>query len=59
MKHLKTTSKTHLKQTHGAATVQWRGRMVTGKRLGVVKNAAPEQSLWTTPCWLEELGCEW
>jgi hypothetical protein len=33
--------------------------MASGKRLGVVKNAPPEQSPWTTPCWLEELGGKW
>jgi hypothetical protein len=33
--------------------------MAAGKRLGVVKNAAPEQSPWTTPHRLEELSGEW
>jgi hypothetical protein len=33
--------------------------MAAGKRLGMVKNAALEQSLWTTPRRLEELGDEW
>jgi hypothetical protein len=33
--------------------------MAAGKRLGVVKIAAPEQSPWTKPCRLEELGGEW
>jgi hypothetical protein len=33
--------------------------MAIGKRLGVVKNAAPEQLPWTTPRRLEELGGEW
>jgi hypothetical protein len=41
------------------SAVQWRGRMVAGKRLGMVKNAAREQLLWTMPCWLEELDGEW
>jgi hypothetical protein len=39
--------------------MQWRGRMAAGKRLGVVKKAELEQSLWTTPCRLEELCGEW
>jgi hypothetical protein len=33
--------------------------MAVGKRLGMVKNATPEQSPWTTPRRLEELGGEW
>jgi hypothetical protein len=33
--------------------------MMASKRLGMVKNAAPEQSSWTTLCRLEELGGEW
>jgi hypothetical protein len=33
--------------------------MAAGKRLDVMKNTAPEQPLWTTLRWLEELGGEW
>jgi hypothetical protein len=33
--------------------------MARGKRLGVVKNAAPEQSPWTMPHRFEELGSVW
>jgi hypothetical protein len=33
--------------------------MAASKRLDVVKNAAPEQSPWTTPRRLKELGSEW
>jgi hypothetical protein len=33
--------------------------MAAGKRLGVVKNAALEQSPWTTSLQLEELDGEW
>jgi hypothetical protein len=33
--------------------------MTAGKRLGVVKIAVPEQSPWTMPRRLEELGGEW
>jgi hypothetical protein len=32
---------------------------MASKRLGMVKNAALEQSPWTMPCRLEELGGEW
>jgi hypothetical protein len=32
--------------------------MATSKRLGAVKNVAPEQSLWTTLHRLEKLGGE-
>jgi hypothetical protein len=33
--------------------------MATGKWLGVVKNAAPEQTPWTMPRRLKELDGEW
>jgi hypothetical protein len=33
--------------------------MAAGKRLGMVKNAALEQSPWTTSRRLEELSDEW
>jgi hypothetical protein len=33
--------------------------MAADKRLAVVKNAALEQSPWTTPLRLEELDGEW
>jgi hypothetical protein len=33
--------------------------MAAGKRLDVVKNAVPEQSMWTTLCRLEELDGKW
>jgi hypothetical protein len=33
--------------------------MAVGKWLGAVKNTTPEQSLWTTQRWLEELSGEW
>jgi hypothetical protein len=33
--------------------------MTTGKRLGVVKNAASEQTPWTMPRRLKKLGGEW
>jgi hypothetical protein len=39
--------------------VQWGERMVVGKWLGAVKNATPEQLLWTTLRRLEELRGEW
>jgi hypothetical protein len=33
--------------------------MAASKRLGLVKNASPKQSPWTTPRRLKELGGEW
>jgi hypothetical protein len=33
--------------------------MTAGKRLATMKNAAPEQTPWTTLRRLEELGNEW
>jgi hypothetical protein len=33
--------------------------MAVGKRLGVVKNATPEQPPWTTSRRLKELGGKW